>query len=281
MIGTVWLAMTYGTRARSSSCEWTKTVARTSPRTRPEDEPDRRLAPGVERGLDELLGERLGVGAALPRLGVAPAGCSRRGAASGRSRTASGTAGSRGSGCRAARRALATASRRGTSAPSQTTRIAIDGAARTRRPAATPARAAAEIGATASAAGGDRGRHRASPSTAWSAISRARSMIAKPSAELLLGDAQRRVRVDRVVGDHRVQAVLAEELADRLHLVARPVERGQRRPRVAAPDEVEDPEQAEVPVRPRPTGASRTRSSWWRRMTSPSRAAFSIRPSSS
>ena len=46
--------------------------------------------------------------------------------------------------------------------------------------------------------------------------------------------------------DHRVQPVVAEELADRLHLVGGAVERGDRCPRVAAPDEVQDPEQAEV-----------------------------------
>ena len=39
--------------------------------------------------------------------------------------------------------------------------------------------------------------------------------------ELLLGDAERRVGVDRVVRAERVQPVLAEELLDRLHLVAR------------------------------------------------------------
>ena len=39
MIGTVWLAMTYGTRARSSSLEWTNTVARASPRTVPKTNP--------------------------------------------------------------------------------------------------------------------------------------------------------------------------------------------------------------------------------------------------
>ena len=44
--------------------------------------------------------------------------------------------------------------------------------------------------------------------------------------------------------------LLAEELADRLHLVRRAVERGQRRPRVPAANEVEDPEQPEVAVRP-------------------------------
>src|SRR6266508_2955143 len=33
--------------------------------------------------------------------------------------------------------------------------------------------------------------------------------------QLLLGDRQRRIRVDRVVGDHRVQVVVPEELSDR------------------------------------------------------------------
>src|SRR3954452_16680341 len=37
--------------------------------------------------------------------------------------------------------------------------------------------------------------------------------------ELVVGDAQRRVRVDRVVRGERVQTVVAEELRDRLHLV--------------------------------------------------------------
>ena len=39
MIGTVWLAMTYGTKARSSNFEWTNTVARASPRTVPRTNP--------------------------------------------------------------------------------------------------------------------------------------------------------------------------------------------------------------------------------------------------
>ena len=43
---------------------------------------------------------------------------------------------------------------------------------------------------------------------------------------------------------------VAEVLADRLHLVRGPVERRQRRPRVVAPDEVDDPEQPEVAGRP-------------------------------
>ena len=59
MIGIVWLAMTYGTNARSASREWTNTVARPSPSRLPEHEPDERLAPGVERGPDEVLEQRL------------------------------------------------------------------------------------------------------------------------------------------------------------------------------------------------------------------------------
>ena len=52
-----------------------------------------------------------------------------------------------------------------------------------------------------------------------------------------------------LLADHRVQAVVAEELADGLHLVAGAVERGHRRPRLVRPDELEDPEQPEVAVR--------------------------------
>src|SRR3972149_2486036 len=48
--------------------------------------------------------------------------------------------------------------------------------------------------------------------------------------QLLLGDAERGVRVDHVVGDEGVQAVVAEVLPDRLHLVGRAVERGEGRP---------------------------------------------------
>src|SRR5476651_1428198 len=59
-------------------------------------------------------------------------------------------------------------------------------------------------------------------------------------AQLRLRDAQRWVGVDRVVGDHRVQVVIAEVLPDRLHLVARTVEWGERGERIAAADEVED-----------------------------------------
>jgi hypothetical protein len=39
MIGIVWLAMTYGTNARSSSREWTNAVASTSPRNAPRTNP--------------------------------------------------------------------------------------------------------------------------------------------------------------------------------------------------------------------------------------------------
>ena len=66
------------------------------------------------------------------------------------------------------------------------------------------------------------------PATAWSAMSRAASMISKPSASCVLGDAQGRVRVDRVVDDHRVQAMVAEVLADGFHLVRRAVVRRDR-----------------------------------------------------
>ena len=38
-IGIVWLATTYGTNARSSSREWTKIVARTSPSSAPTTKP--------------------------------------------------------------------------------------------------------------------------------------------------------------------------------------------------------------------------------------------------
>src|SRR5215207_2613823 len=64
--------------------------------------------------------------------------------------------------------------------------------------------------------------------------------------QLRLGDAQRRVGVDRVVGEHRVHAVVAQELPDRLHLVRGAVERGERRERVARAHEIEDPEQPQA-----------------------------------
>ena len=66
-----------------------------------------------------------------------------------------------------------------------------------------------------------------------------------------------------------------------LHLVARAVERRQRRPRVAAPDEVEDPEQAEVAVGADRRVLRRQLLVVARASRGPSRAAFSIRPSSS
>src|SRR3954471_5113470 len=66
--------------------------------------------------------------------------------------------------------------------------------------------------------------------------------------ELLLGDREGRVRVDRVVRDHRVEVVPAEEARHRLHLVGRPVERRQGVVGLAAPDEVDDPEQPEAAV---------------------------------
>ena len=46
------------------------------------------------------------------------------------------------------------------------------------------------------------------------------------------------------------RSFVAEELADRLHLVRRAVVGRERRPRVLAADEVDDPEQPEVPGRP-------------------------------
>ena len=59
MIGMVWLAMTYGTNARSSSREWTKTVARHEAESGAQHEPDARLAPRVERRAEQVLGEAL------------------------------------------------------------------------------------------------------------------------------------------------------------------------------------------------------------------------------
>ena len=70
----------------------------------------------------------------------------------------------------------------------------------------------------------DEDRRRAAPSraqaTAASVISSARSMIAKPFGQLLLADGQRRVGVEVVPAHERVQAVLAEALAEGDHLVA-------------------------------------------------------------
>ena len=71
-------------------------------------------------------------------------------------------------------------------------------------------------------------------------------MISKPSASWSSVMHSGGLVWIELFGDHRVQAVLAEELADRLHLVRRPVERRQRRPRIARADEVDDPEQPEV-----------------------------------
>ena len=75
-------------------------------------------------------------------------------------------------------------------------------------------------------------------------------MMSKPSASCSsVIDSGGLVWIE-LFGDERVEAVLAEELADRLHLVGRAVVRRDRRPRVAAADELQDPEQAEVAVRP-------------------------------
>ena len=57
-----------GTNARSSSREWTKTVARTQAEDRPEREADERLAEGVERP------RRAGTGRASPPCRAGPAG---------------------------------------------------------------------------------------------------------------------------------------------------------------------------------------------------------------
>src|SRR5262245_59562867 len=48
-------------------------------------------------------------------------------------------------------------------------------------------------------------------------------------AQLGLGDAQRRVREERVPPDERVQSLLPEELRQRRHLLRRAVERRERR----------------------------------------------------
>ncbi len=86
--------------------------------------------------------------------------------------------------------------------------------------------------------------------TAWSAMSSARSMISKPSASWSSVMHSGGLVWIELLGEHRVQPRLAQELADRLHLVRGPVERRERGPRVAAPDEVDDPEQAQVAGRP-------------------------------
>ena len=69
------------------------------------------------------------------------------------------------------------------------------------------------------------GRHRVvdaglAQTTAWSAMSRAASMISKPSASCSSVMHSGGLVWIELFGDHRVQAVVAEELADRLHLVA-------------------------------------------------------------
>ena len=60
MIGIVWLAMTYGTKARSASREWTNAVASAEAEQAAEHEPDERLAPRVERRAEQVLDHATG-----------------------------------------------------------------------------------------------------------------------------------------------------------------------------------------------------------------------------
>ena len=66
-IGTVWLATTYGTKARSSSPEWTKTLASDDADHGADDEPDHRLGPRVQGLVEQVVGQAV-VGVALERL---------------------------------------------------------------------------------------------------------------------------------------------------------------------------------------------------------------------
>ena len=75
-------------------------------------------------------------------------------------------------------------------------------------------------------------------------------MISKPVRELILGDAQRRVRVDRCCSAMKVYRPCSRKYLPIAFISSeRAVERRHRRPRVARPDEVDDPEQPEVAVR--------------------------------
>ena len=165
----VWLAMTYGTKARSSNSSgrtpW-RGRARAPSRGRTRSGPSARCRARPRRASGRAT--RRGRRAATARLGVA--GCSRRGAASGRSRTASGTAGSRGSGCRAG---AGSAPRR----PAEELQALPEDedAVRSRATRTAARRRAAPTAGSERRARLPVGRSRsprASRSTAWSAISR-------------------------------------------------------------------------------------------------------------
>ena len=90
---------------------------------------------------------------------------------------------------------------------------------------------------------------RSSARTPWSACSSAPSMMSKPSASSSSRDRERRVVVDRVEAHERVEPVVAQVLADRLHLVARAVVGRHRLVGRAVADELEDAEEADVAMR--------------------------------
>src|SRR5947208_2163681 len=67
----------------------------------------------------------------------------------------------------------------------------------------------------------------------------------KPLSQIVLGDAQRRVREEGVPSHERVEAVRAEELAERGHLGRRAAEGRERFTRLAVADQLDDAEEAD------------------------------------
>src|SRR3954454_12212802 len=95
---------------------------------------------------------------------------------------------------------------------------------------------------------GWRGRPRAAALGADSGVGEVERLIddRERLAELILGDRQRRVVVDRVPAGQGVEAVVAQVLGDLLHLVAGAVVRRVWLVRLLVADELEDAEQADV-----------------------------------
>ena len=106
--------------------------------------------------------------------------------------------------------------------------------------------------------------------TARSVSSSPRSMIANASRNSASVIAQRRIREERVPANERVQALVAEMLAERLHLRRAAVERRHRLHRRAIPDELDDAEEAD-----RANGADR----WMTRARDPSSSSAMSSPS--
>ena len=216
-------------------------VASAEPEQRAEREPDDRLTPREERRADQELRERR-VGVALDRRGRTRRGCPRCAAGSGRCAN-----GQRNGGTVLDVEPVPSTFRSSPRVAAERLDRLPDDDDRERRRGRRRPRHASRRSATVAAAAADAGPGRlreqvGSRPVVAMRLSRSppgrrcrgrRSMISKPSASCSSVMHSGGLVWIELFGDHRVQAVLAEVLPDRLHLVRGAVEGRQRRPRVA------------------------------------------------